>query len=224
MPYRKTVLAQSEIYHVFNRGVAKLPIFSISADYIRFLDLTDYYRFFNTPMSFSQLQKVAVDERRQILKELHEKIPLHVEIFAFCLMNNHYHLLLKQLTDNGITKFISNIQNSYAKYFNMRTDRSGPLFQPMFKAERIESDEQLLHVSRYIHLNPSTGYLVKSENLERYPWSSLNCYVGNDSHSMSFVSTTMILGLITNEKYKEFVHDQVEYQRELAKIRHLVLE
>lgn len=224
MSYRKTIFAQGELYHVFNRSVAKLPLFSISADYRRFLDLTDYYHYFNTPMSFSLLRKIGVDVRRQILKELHDKNPLHVEILAFCLMNNHYHFLLKQLTSNGITKFISNVQNSYAKYFNIRTERTGPLFQPMFRGERIESDEQLLHVSRYIHLNPTTGYLVKTENLESYPWSSLSCYLGDESCSKSYVSTSMILGIISKEKYKDFVYDQVGYQRELAKIKHLILE
>lgn len=150
---------------------------------------------------------------------------MRVDILAFCLLDNHYHFLLRQITEKGISKFISNIQNGYAKYFNIKTKRSGPLFQPMFKAVRIETDEQFLHVSRYIHLNPTTNYLVELNKLNRYPWSSLNCYLENNYSKYSFLNTSIIFGLIkSREEFKEFVYNQAEYQRELGKIKHLILE
>jgi len=224
VPYRKTVLVKDEIYHIFNRGIAKMPIYSTSSDFIRFLDLIAYYRFANTPISFSHMKKLPREIRDEIINALQTEGNIHVEILAFCLMDNHFHFLIKQRTENGIAKFISNIQNGYAKYYNFKKERSGPLFQPMFKSVRIETDEQLLHVSRYIHLNPSTGYLVFEKDLHNYPWFSLGCYIENNIQ-YGFVSTEIISGLMKNKNsYREFVFDQIAYQRELAKIKHLIME
>ncbi|KKQ28340.1 MAG: hypothetical protein US48_C0040G0001 [Candidatus Levybacteria bacterium GW2011_GWA2_37_36] len=226
MPYRKVVLAPQQIYHIFNRGVAALPIFLNFKDYFRFLRLVDYYRFSNTSLSFSRLISLPKEERGKILIELKKKNSIHVEIITYCLMPNHFHFLLKQITDKGISIFMRNLQNSYVKYFNIKNERAGPLFQSMFKGVRVETDEQLLHVSRYIHLNPSTAYLVEPENLEDYRWSSFLEYLSdkfNSSHS--FLSPKIILDFFNKkDDYKKFVLDQASYQRELNKIKHLVLE
>lgn len=223
MPYRKTILAPGEIYHIFNRGIAGQTIFNSDTHFRRFLELINYYRFANTPVSYSRLKEASIYDKQRIFENLRKGNQLHVEILAFCLMDNHFHFLLKQVTSRGIAKFISNLQNGYAKYFNLRIERTGPLFQPMFKSVRITTDEQLLHVSRYIHLNPSTGYLVEIDNLENYPWSSLADYLSDSEHQ--FITTSMILELINSrEKYKEFVFDQAGYQRKLADIKHLTLE
>jgi len=225
MPYRKTLLVKDQVYHVFNRGVAGLPIFASVKDYSRFLELVDYYRFINTPVSFSHLKKMLEDERKKILSGLKKKDETQIEISAYCLMDNHFHFLLKQLTKSGISRFMANLQNGYAKYFNIKTSRAGPLFQSIFKAVRIATDEQLLHVSRYIHLNPSTGYLVDINNLPTYKWSSLSEYLGEVTNNLSFISKDMILGLIGGtDKYRQFVFDQAQYQRELGLIKHLTLE
>ncbi len=140
-------------------------------------------------------------------------------------MPNHFHLLVKQVLEKGIVKFMGNIQNGYVKYINIKEERAGPLFQSTFKAKRIETDEQLLHVSRYIHLNPVTAYLVESEKIIEYPWSSLSSYLSNTSPKQSFINTEIINSFFKNQKnHKEFILNQVEYQRELAKIKHLILE
>lgn len=223
MPFRKSPLVTEEIYHVFNRSVAGVPIFSAPKNFVRFLDLINYYRFKNTPVSFSQLKNINSEDRGKILNNLVKENNQQVEILAFCLMDNHFHFLLKQILDKGIAKFISNLQNGYAKYFNIKTERYGPLFQPMFKSVRITTDEQLLHVSRYIHLNPSTGYLVEIKDLEKYPWSSLSCYF-KENLEFSFVSIALILGIINRKRYRDFIYDQAEYQRKLADIKHLTFE
>ena len=97
MTYRKTILVQDQIYHVFNRGVARLPIFSVSKDYSRFIELINYYRFLNTPLSFSHFKKVSQEQREKILEELKNKAEYQIQILAFCLMSNHYHFLIKQI-------------------------------------------------------------------------------------------------------------------------------
>jgi putative transposase len=224
VPKRNILLVKNEIYHVFNRGIAKMPIFSSKHNYHRFIELIDYYRFANTPTSLSSFKKLKHEQKQEIFQYLQKENDIHVEILAFCLMNNHYHFLVKQISPNGIAIWMSNIQNGYAKYYNAKQERTGPLFQPLFKAVRIESDEQLLHVSRYIHLNPSTGYVVSIDDLPNYPWSSLRSYT-KSSNEFSFVNSNLVLGLMGKESpYQNFVLDQAQYQRELSKIKHLLLE
>lgn len=224
MPKRKYVFSNGEYYHVFNRSIARMPLFSVKSDYTRFLDMVDYYRFADTLMSFSRLKNITRELRLEILSKLKKENNLAVEVLAFCLMNNHYHFLVKQVSEKGIVNWMSNIQNGYAKYFNIKTKRTGPLFQPIFQAVRIETDEQLLHVSRYIHLNPSTSFLVTIENLPSYEWSSLSYYLENKSE-LEFIDTKLILTLIKDkENYRKFVFNQASYQRELAAIKHLALD
>lgn len=222
MPYRKSPIVTLEIYHIFNRGVAGVPIFVTAKDFLRFLDLINYYRFKETPVSFSQFKQIEKVQRDKIFEDLVRENNQQVEIMAFCLMDNHFHFLLKQKLDLGITKFTSNLQNGYAKYFNIKTERIGPLFQPMFKSVRVVTEEQLLHVSRYIHLNPTSGYLIEIKDLESYTWSSLSNYIGQGKYP--FVNNKLISDILNEEKYKEFVFDQADYQRELAKIKHLSFE
>lgn len=224
MPKRKHILSKGEIYHVFNRSVARMPIFSVKKDFIRFLDLVDYYRFSNTQISYSHFKNLSVALKSDIMDGMRKENKFEIEILAFCLMNNHFHFLVKQLNEKGIATWMSNVQNGYAKYYNIKTKRTGPLFQPMFQAIRIETDEQLLYVSRYIHLNPSTGYLVTIDKLLNYPWSSLSYYIEGE-RKFQFINTEMLLLLANgNVKYREFVFDQAAYQRELATIKHLLLE
>ena len=225
MPYRRTVLAPDQFYHILNRGVAGLPIFLHKKDYLRFIELVNYYRFTNVPTSFSKFKKLPLEERSKTLKGLEIENNTHIIIYSFCLMPNHFHLLLKQVTENGIRTFLSNLQNGFAKYHNIKNDRNGPLFQSTFKAVRVDTDDQLLHVSRYIHLNPTTSFLVRIKDLSIYPWSSLPTYIDNNLKKFSFIDTRFILGLVGfQNKYGQFILDQADYQRELDKIKHLSLE
>ena len=136
-------------------------------------------------------------------------------------MPNNYHLLLKQLIDGGISKYLSQVQNSYSRYFNVRRKKAGSVFQGHFKAKRIETDEQLIHLSRYIHLNPYSSYVVKLiDNLKTYLWSSLPGFLGENEYT--FVNKSFILDLFQDKKdYQSFVFNQADYQRELENIKHL---
>jgi len=221
MPYRITVFTEGETYHVLNRGVGGIPLFRSPKEYVRFLELIDYYRF-DPSLSFSHYDRLSNEEKKNYLKVAQDNPPL-VEIYAYCLMPNHFHILLKQQINNGISKMLSNIQNAYVRFYNTKHLRKGTLFESMFKAIRIENDEQFLHVSRYIHLNPSTVYLVKIEDLPSYPWSSLPEYL--NKRRLIFTSSEMIIKMVGGrEGYEKFVFDQAQYQRELAEIKHLILE
>lgn len=133
-----------------------------------------------------------------------------------------FHLLLQQVMDGGIITFLSRFSNSYTKYQNTKTNRVGPLLSGVFKSVHIEDDEQLVHLSRYIHLNPVVSYVIKEEELLSYPWSSLPDYLKEDS---SLVDLKPVLNLFKSaEDYKEFVVDQIDYGKKLEEIKHLTLE
>ena len=221
MPGRKTVLATGEVYHLFNRGNAYRPIFLTVRDYQRFLKTINFYRYLFLPLRLSKYLILSRNKRKELQKQLNEKGKFLVEIFSFCLMPNHYHLLLKQVEDKGISKYLSQVQNSYSRYFNVKRKKAGSVFQGHFRAKRVETDEQLIHLSRYIHLNPYSSYIVKSINdLKIYPWSSLPGYLGESNYS--FVKEDFILDLFKDKKdYQDFVFNQADYQRELEKIKHL---
>ena len=223
MPRRKIPLANGEYYHIFNRGVNKIPIFNNASDYKRVTLATRYYSSAHTPMRLSRFLKLSNEERASYWLKI-KNLPKLISIISYCIMPNHFHFLLKQKLDRGISKFIKYLQASYALYFNTKYERIGPLLQGQFKAGRIEDDEQLLHVSRYIHLNPYTSYLLKDiKELEVYPWSSFLNYLGKSEHKIC--STDEVLSFFKDkQKYKEFVFNQADYQRKLEDIKHLVLE
>ena len=222
MPRRLTPLVEGQIYHVFNRGIDHRITFNDKFELKRAFSAIEYYRFTNIPLKFSKFIKLPTSERNDIHKRIRAN-PKLVDILSFCLMPNHFHILLRQAHDNGVSKFLANFQNSYTKYFNTKNERDGPLFLRQFKSVLVDSDEQLVHLSRYIHLNPITSYVVKDfESLLKYPWSSLPEYFGKNK-LISEIDT--ILGFFKDkDEYLSFLKDQVSYQRELDKIKHILLD
>jgi len=170
MAYRQVILANGEIHHMINRGVEQVSTFLDKRDYSRFLETCTYYQKVNPPVRFSFKKRVP----KKRLLNLGKQKNL-IEIICYCLMPNHFHFLLKQTEDDGISSFVSKVTNSYTRYFNIRHRRKGHLFQGPFKAVRIAADEQLIHVSRYIHLNPVVDYLV--EDPKDYLFSSYQEYL-----------------------------------------------
>lgn len=136
-------------------------------------------------------------------------------------MPNHYHFLVRQLEENGISEFIKKISDSYTKYFNTKHRRVDPLLQGPFKVVRIEDDNQLVHVSRYIHLNPIASFLVK--NLKEYFWSSYPDYIGFQKDKIC--ASDFILSMFEEkQRYEQFCLDQVEYAQNLEMIKHLLID
>lgn len=219
---RKVVFANGEYYHVFNRGVEKRPTFTSKYEFLRAMDSINFYRYGELHIRYSKYLNLNQDKKVEFLKNLNED-QLQVEIVAFCLMNNHFHFLLKQLKDYGIVKFMAKFTNSYTKYFNTKHQRVGPLFQGVFKAVHIKDDEQLIHLSRYIHLNPVSGFIIKIEDLTNYLWSSYPDYMGIMKKQIS--NPQDVLGLFkTAKQYQEFVYDQANYSQNLKKVEHLMID
>ncbi len=219
---RKIPFATDHFYHVYNRGIERRPTFIGKREIRRALETLKYYRFTKPPVKLSKFLSCSDEEKNKIIQQFNQNNKL-VEIIAFCLMPNHFHFLLKQLKDQGISKFISNFTNSYTKYFNTKNEREGPLFQGTFKAVLIETDEQLVHLSRYIHLNPIVAGIVEEQKLGEYIASSYPEYLGQNTNVICQRET--ILSFFRSRiEYKRFVHDQISYAKELKRIKHLALE
>ncbi|NIM46610.1 MAG: hypothetical protein GTN40_00410, partial [Candidatus Aenigmarchaeota archaeon] len=221
MPKRLTPLVSGEIYHAFNQSIDHHPLFVGKRECQRAIDCTKFYQLL-VPMKFSSFLVMSKEKRESIIRQ--KNIKKLVDLSAYCLMPNHFHFLLKQLADNGISKFMSNFQNSFTRYYNTKNERRGSIFVGQFKAVRIETEEQLLHISRYIHLNPYTSFVVKDlKNLKDYKWSSFPEYV--TLNGAGVCNKEIILSLFKDgHSYLNFVFDQADYQRELNKIKHLFIE
>ncbi|MDO8429263.1 MAG: transposase [Candidatus Daviesbacteria bacterium] len=221
MPIRKVPLVTEEIYHVFNRGINRQPTFLFKRDYQRAIQSIQYYCFSKPPLRLSKFLILEQSRQDDLLKSLASSEAL-IDTISFCLMPNHFHLLLRQKAEKGISKFLANFQNSYTRYFNTKHNRDGALFLTQFKAVRIETEEQLIHVSRYIHLNPCTGFVVNStEELKHYPWSSFPNYCNNSTNT---THKDLVDLFPSKEMYQKFVLDQADYQKELSLIKHLSLD
>lgn len=211
MPSRIIPFVNDSYYHIYNRGSEKRRIFENRWDYKRFLKILSYYRLAGPKPKFSKFSENKFNPNSD---------KIIVEIVAFCLMPNHFHLLVKQVQDNGITELLSKVSNSYTKFYNIKYDRVGPLFQGEFKAVLVSTDEQLLHLSRYIHLNPLIAFLVK--DLKEYEWSSYNEYIEN--HDV-ICTKKEVLGFFKDTRsYQQFMLDQISYAQELDQIKHQLID
>src|SRR3989338_1652272 len=223
MPIRKTPLVTGEVYHILNRGVNYQPIFNSKRDYKRAVEVLNFYITAAPPVRYSKFLLLPKKEQESLLENL-QKQPKLVDLICYCFVPKHFHLLLKQNIDNGISSFVRNFQISYTRYYNVKTKRIGHLLQGQFKAVRIENDKQLLHVSRYIHLNPFSSFIVKNlKDIEFYPWSSYQEY--SEGSKSEICQKSLIYSMIkSNKKYTEFVLNHADYQRQLECIKHMTFE
>jgi putative transposase len=214
MPTRKIIIENGRFYHILNRSIQNIPIFSEPRQCRVFLDLLKFYNQLNPPGKYSVNKNM---ETKKSIKK-NEQI---VNIINYCLMPNHFHLTLLQKKDRGITTLIQRVSNSFSHFYNIKFRNVGPLFQGSFKSIGIENIEQLLHLSRYIHLNPVTANIV--EKPEDYVFSSYKNYIGLERSDL--IDPKPILSEFKSiEKYKKFVSLQKDYQRNLSKIKEILLE
>jgi len=185
---RKHKLVSENIYHIYNRGVEKRSLFMNSRDYAHFID--DLIIFNDIKLVINPKLRI-----RDIKNGDHKRKPL-VDILAFCLMPNHYHLLLRQRVDGGITEFMRKLGGGYVNYFNLKHQRVGTLFQGKFKSVLISDKSQFTYIPFYIHLNPldlfttdwrdkGVGDFKKAiDFLGNFKWSSHSDYSGKSDFSL----------------------------------------
>lgn len=212
MPRRLTPFVTEEFYHVFNRSINRQPILLRKSDLKFFDQLAHYYIQAHPPIKFSYYrtnpEKYKLDFNQRL-----------VTIISYCYMPNHFHFSLRQEKEGGVQKFMQKILNSFSHYHTLKYDSHGPLFESAFKAVQIETNKQLIHLSRYHHLNPVTAHIV--EYPEDYAYSSYQNYMGIPS---TMVDPSHVMHHFSSRKdYKKFVLDQKNYQRELDQIKHLLL-
>ncbi len=199
--------APNEYFHIFSRGVLKQPIFLIQSDYLRFLFPILTFQGEYVVKNVSREIENSVQSRtlhidgnitKEVLKER------TVELTAFCLVPNHFHLLVRERTENGISKYMQRVLTAYAKYFNLRHDRNGYLFQGKYKDVHIENDRQLMHTSAYIHKHPCEIGWRGKEHL--YPWSSYQDCI-DENRFKSLLVTEILTERFKdgNFSYKDFV-------------------
>ena len=215
---RKNPLANDNYYHVLNRSIAKFTIFNDEQDFNRLIEIINLYRYPEFSYKYSAFLKLSPIIQDAIIKQVTKTKPL-VDVIAFCIMPTHPHLFLKQLQEKGISLYMSRVLNSYTKYFNAKYKRKGPLWEGRFKSVLVESDRQCLHLTRYIHLNPVSANLI--ERPEDWLYSSYLEHI--DKKKDGFCRFDNLFD-ITPIKYEKFVDDRIGYQKNLSKIKHLLLE
>ena len=218
---RKDPLINERCYHIYSRSIAKYIVFNNSSDFDRMHKLISLYRFKDFCYKYSQFDDFLKLTQTTIINDYKKLNKYLVKIVAYCIMPTHIHFVLKQETDNGITKFVGKVFNGYSKYFNTRHSRIGPLWSSRFKNILIKNDEQMLHLTRYIHLNPSSADFVK--NPEDWQYSSYNEYLKNVEPTESICDFKDILD-INPSQYKKFVKDRKNYQREISQIKNLIFD
>jgi putative transposase len=210
---RKHSFAPGEFYHLYGRGVDKRDVF---------VDIGDWDRFVRM-MFFCNGTKPVV------LKGFPQRIPLCkyldlrgeplVEIGAYCLMPNHFHLLVRECVEDGVSKFMQKLLTGYTYYFNSKHERTGRLFESSYRSKHADSDRYLKYLFAYIHLNPikltnpkwkADGIEDISEafaSLEKFPYSSFHEYTGSD-RDMKYVLNT--------SNFPVYFHNQQEFIKELS--------
>lgn len=208
----RTIVLESDYYHVFNKSIDHHIIFETNHFKDRFCTILAYYNKKKIPQRFSEYMKGSKTE--PIFPLLCPSQQQLVQIIAFCIMPNHYHLLVKAPNLDELSAYIRTVEISSTRYFNILFKRKGPLWQSRYNHVRIFTNAQLLHVSRYIHLNPTTALLV--DKPEDWHHSSYRDYVDQPSILNEPWSE---ISIRSPKQYRAFVENRKEYQRKLKLIK-----
>lgn len=224
------------IYHIYNRGVEKRDVFLGDADHLRFIH--DVYEFndeeavaaSNIRLSLRKpslitpqaLDPQCLEVKPPNIEVSRKKRQLLVRILAFCLMPNHYHLLLQQIAEKGIVRFMHKLGTGYTMYFNQKNNRVGALFQGAFKAKEVKNDGHLWILPSYIHLNPLDLFAPEwrersidnaskaMDFLENYRWSSFSDYIGKKNFP-SVTQRDFLEDIVGDpEKYRSSIHEWLQ--------------
>jgi len=217
---RKYPLTNNHVYHVVTRSIAKYKVFNDPQDFARMVDILRLYRYRDFTIKYSMFSRQPEKIQKATRSSLSGS-PKSVEIIAYCIMPTHLHLAIKQLTDKGISKYIAKVLNSYTRYFNYVHKRKGPLWEGKFRNIPVNDDDQLLHLTRYIHLNPSSAKLVDAP--EEWEYSSYSEYINRKKDEDKIASYRDLIDIAPSD-YRKFVDERIEYQRELSKIKSILLE
>lgn len=212
--------AEGEYYHIYNRGVEKRDIFLSTNDYERALfcifafSAGDFHDRISRVSQHDQHSMLTTLTNHAYLEKVASLDPL-VRIICFCLMRNHFHLLLEERSENGISRYMQRLGNSYTKYFNAKYKRSGHLFESSYRYVHIDNNEYLKYLSRYIHRNPiepahkrTSGN--KKGHIKNYPWSSYQDYILKNRWSKLLSPSIITDQFSSAHEYEEFVEESFD--------------
>lgn len=225
MPVARPDYFEHGVYHIYNRGVARLPTFLSDDDYHDFQDILRYLL-----IGFPTRRDPILPRNKLALPVTYKADPLSnglfrplLDLLAYCLMPNHFHLLIQILKPIGeiaedrsirsfqsISEFMRRLCITYSHKFNRRNKREGAVFQGKFKIKHVPNDKDMLQVSRYIHLNPVNAGLVAKP--EQWLFSDYNTYItpGSLAH-FKVTNMQLLLSYFNNnpQQYKEFIHSEI---------------
>lgn len=199
--------ADGEMYHIFNRGVDKRNIFS---------DQKDVDRFFQCMIVFNSVKPIGSLYEQSFLLEKEKPKPL-VKFIAYNLLPNHFHFILEQVVEGGISEFMKRLLGGYSWYFNKKNKRSGSLFQGTFKSKHLDSNEYLLYVSVYVNLNDKIQTLGgETAKLGKSSWGE---YINQNkiSKKICFGKDIILEQFDSVEDYKKFADSSLEDIRDNKK-------
>jgi len=236
MPIKRPQLINGEIYHIVIRTVEGLKLFRNQKDYLRMI--YDLFEFNNKESTSWEHRKYSENGSRNIKKEKGRERKLLVELLTFCLMPNHVHLLVRQIKDGGISKFMQKIGAGYGIYYNNKYHRSGHVFQGKYRIVHIKNDKQLITVFVYIHTNPVAILIPNWKErgingrelqkilkfLESYRWSSYPDYLGKKSFPSLTSREFLIKEMGGVKECQRFVNDWLQFKKELADFDKIAIE
>lgn len=195
-------------YHIYNRGVEKRVIFLDEIDYKKFIG---YMKLYLTPPNIINKKQKDVSGRTIPPSQIPKNYTEEIELIAYCLMPNHFHIFIKQISDMGMASFMQSLTQRYVMYFNKRYKRVGGLFQSRYKTVRVLDERQFTYITKYIHRNP-LDILPKGPGpvgLAAYKYSSYGNYLG--LFSQSWVNTSDVLSYFLRKNprsnYQSFVEE-----------------
>ncbi len=222
MAYRKTPFTVDEWYHCYSRGIDKRITFNNHPDYMRFLELL----YLCNDIAPYNREYLLGTPSRLIFKK--ERVETLVSIGCFCLMPNHFHILLREKSEGGISRFMQKVGTAYAKYFNEKEERIGGLFVKPFRSKHIDSDAYLNRIIPYIHLNPAElyesgwkdGEVRDMHRLEKrlmeYHYSSLQDFEGAERPEHAILDLAAVGAVYDiSPRITDTLQDATEYYREL---------
>jgi putative transposase len=221
---RKDILTNSEVYHVMNKSIAGFKIFQSEKDFLHMRNLIRYYTSAGVRQKYSQFVRDVNIHKDDIEEEINKHLlqkEKTVQIICYCLMPTHFHVVIKQLQDHGIEKFMSDVSNAYTRHVNIKIERNGPLWVGRFQSVLVDNDDYLTHLTRYIHLNPVSAGLVKKAS--GWPNSSFLEYVNRDKVRFPVCDYSGFISF-SEKQYEKFTNDHADYQKELTRIKALCLE
>lgn len=216
---RKTQFAIDEWYHCYNRGVDKRITFQNDGDYLRFLEQL-YLANSNVPL---RRDDIGIRDFEEILSLPRDSAL--VAVGAFCLMPNHFHLVLREIVEGGIVLFMQKLGTAYTMYFNARYERTGNLFTKPFRSRHVDEDRYFQYLINYLHCNPAelyepkwkTGHVKNIEilikKLIEYPYSSLGVYE-NKKLPIRAILDESVFNIVRKTPTKQMIREAREYYLE----------